>query len=205
MSGGVRRIIAAACSIFAVTVGCAYPSASDQSIYDYPTGKYTGNGGSTSAPDTPSQSEMDAAVCKVQGSASITGVTLAARDAIELFDATKARFTFLITDYTDACSYNGGAHAGSHVISVSYDASALRSGTYDVTSTPSLVVKEITYDSTCKPSVSVTATSGSVVFDKLDDCGGTGSLDLTFGSAQVSASFTASVCAVPSGVAASCK
>jgi len=201
MSGGVRTIIAL--GVFAV-VGCAYPSPSDQSIYDYPTGKYTGNGGSTSAPSTPGSSEMDAAVCKVQGSASVTGVTLAAQDAIEIFDSTEARFTFLITDYADACSYNGGVHAGAHVISISYDQSALRSGTYDVTSTPGLVVKQVTYDSTCKPTVSVSAASGSVVFDQLDDCGGKGSFALTFGSTQATASFTASVCALPSGVAPSC-
>lgn len=205
MTATVKTIIAAACSIFAASVGCAYSSPSDQSIYDYPTGKYTGNGGSTSAPSTPGQSEMDASVCKVQGSASISGVTFAAQDAIEIFDTTKARFTFLITDYADACSYDGGVHAGSHVISISYDANALRSGTYDLTKTPGLVVKEITYGSTCAPTVSVTAASGNVVFDTLDDCGGTGSFDLTFGSTQVSGSFTASVCALPSGAAGSCK
>ena len=148
---------------------------------------------------------MDASACKVQGGASITGVTFAAQDTIELFDSTQARFTFLITDYADACSYKGGAHAGSHVISIAYDQSALRSGTYDVTSTPGLVVKEITYDSTCKPSLSVTAQSGNVIFDKLDECGGEGSFDLMLGSTQVSGSFTASVCALPSGEGGSCK
>jgi len=185
------------------TSACAYSP--PDSIDNYPTGKYEGNGGSTSAPSTPSGGGMDASVCKVQGSASVSGASLAAQDAIEIFDSTKARFTFLIANYANACSYNGGVHAGSSVIEISYDQAALRSGTYDLASTPGLVVKQITYDSTCKPSLTVTAQSGSVIFDTLDDCGGQGSFDLTIGSSQVTGSFTASVCDVPSGVAPSCK
>ncbi len=192
------------CSLAAALVACAY-SAPEGSIYDYPSGKYTGNGGSTSAPDTPSGGERDAAACTVATTASVSGASFSAQDAIEIFDSTKARFTFLITDYADACSYEGNAHAGSHVVSITYDATKLVSGTYDVTSTPNMVVKEITYDASCKPTVSVTAQSGSVVFEKLDDCGGSGTFDLVLGSSKVTGSFTASVCAVPSGVAASCK
>ena len=182
-------------------LGCALST--DSTVYDVRAAAYDAGQSSSSDPNATSGDGMDATTCVVQGKASVTGVSFAARDAIEVFDATKGKFTFLITDYAGACSMINGGHAGSNVVSIEYDDTALSSGTYDVTKTAGLSVSYVQYDAACRASKTQTAESGSVVFDRLDDCGGEGSVDLVFGSAHVTATFTASVCAVPSG-ASSC-
>ena len=75
------------------------------------------------------------------------------------------------------------------------------SGAYDVTKTAGLKITQTHYDSACNATQSETevAESGSLTFDKLDACGGKGSLDVAFGATNVKAAFTASVCDVPSG------
>src|SRR5258706_2213732 len=97
-------------------IACTMPTT--EGVFDQPTHKYEGNGASSGAPGDPGSSGMDAATCPVQGTASVTGVTLGAKDAIELFDATKARFEFLITDFPNACALGGAKHAGSNVLAI---------------------------------------------------------------------------------------
>src|SRR5438445_4386199 len=97
---------------------CSMPTT--ETVYDLPTHKFEGNGGSSGAPGDPGSSQMDAATCPVQGTASVSGVTLGVQDAIELFDATMSRFEFLITDFGNACALGGGKHAGSNVLSITY-------------------------------------------------------------------------------------
>jgi hypothetical protein len=178
-------------------IGCTSPVG--ESIFDYQTPVYDG-GGTTSANPTPRPS-IDATPCEVQGSASVSGslggATLAAKDAVEIFDPTRARFTFLVTDYASACSATGASRAGSNVISIVYDHPTIASGTYDVAKTEGLHVAFTRRDGTCHTSDSATAASGTITFDRLDDCGGAGSFDLVFGSNHVTATFVASVCAMP--------
>jgi hypothetical protein len=175
-----------------------------EGVYDVPTQKYEGNGASSGAPGDPGSSGMDAATCPVQTSASVSGVTLGAKDAIELFDATKARFEFLITDFANACALGGAKHAGSNVLSIAYMGTALRAGDYDLAKTEGLTVTYTTYGAGCTVTKSETASAGTLTIKKLDICGSDGTIDVTIGGQQVSASFTAAVCALPSEVA-SCK
>ena len=187
----------------APALGCAY-STPGESVFDiHPA--YDGGDFSTDPghPD-PNSSVTDAGTtCHVQGAASVSGVTLAAKDAIEIFDPTQAKFTFRIGDYADACSLGDAVHAGSSVIELAYTGNTVKSAKYDLASTPALVATFTQYDATCGATTE-TAASGSVTFDRLDECGGKGSLDLMFGSQHVTATFTASVCSV-SGGAATCK
>jgi len=176
-----------------------------ESVYDLPTQKYEGNGASLGAPGDPGSSGMDAATCPVQGTASVSGVTLGAKDAIELFDATKARFEFLLTDFANACALGGAKHAGSNVLSIAYTGSSeLRAGDYDLAKTPTLSVTYTTYGAGCTVTQSQTATAGTLTITKLDICGSDGSIDVTIGGQNVTASFTASTCALANEVA-SCK
>lgn len=189
-------------------LGCAYPT-SAESILDIHPDYDGGGGGGGSNGEDPNSSVADAAItCKVQGNASFSGTfagsSLAAKDAIEMFDPTVAKFTFLITDYADACSYDGATHAGSSVVEITYAGNALKAGDYDVASTAGLQAKYTRYDATCAASATEAAASGKITFDRLDDCGGTGSFDLVFGSDHVTASFTASLC-FGGGAAQSCK
>jgi hypothetical protein len=140
----------------------------------------------------------------VQGTASVSGVTLAAQDAIELFDATKAKFEFLITDFGNACALGGAKHAGSNVLSIAYTGNELRAGDFDLSKTPEMTVTYTTYGAGCTVTQSQTATAGTITIEKLDICGSNGSVDVTIGGKQVTASFTASTCALPKEVAA-CK
>jgi hypothetical protein len=141
----------------------------------------------------------------VQGTASVSGVTLGAKDAIELFDATKARFEFLITDFANACALGGAKHAGSNVLSIAYTGSSeLRAGDYDLAQTPSMTITYTTYGAGCVVTQSQTATAGTLTLKKLDICGSEGSVDVTVGGQKLTASFTASTCALPNEVA-SCK
>ena len=184
-------------------VACAMPTT--ESVYDLPTQKYEGTGASSGAPGDPGSSGMDAATCPVQGTASVTGVTLGAMDAIELFDATKARFEFLITDFANACALGGAKHAGSNVLSIAYTGSSeLRAGDYDLAKTPTLSVTYTTYGAGCTITQSQTATAGTLSITKLDICGSDGSFDVTIGGQNVTASFTASTCALANEIA-SCK
>ena len=184
-------------------VACTMPTT--ESVYDLPTHKYEGNGASSGAPGDPGSSQMDAATCPVQGTASVSGVTLGAVDAIELFDATRARFEFLITDFGSACALGGAKHAGSNVLSIAYTGSSeLRAGDYDLAKTPGMTVTYTTYGAGCTVTQSQTATAGTLTLTKLDICGSDGSLDVTIGGKQVTASFTASTCALADEVA-SCK
>lgn len=173
-----------------------------ESIYDFHGDKYDGGGGSSSPNQTP-QGEVDAAVCAVQGNASVTGAfaggALAAKDAIEAFDPTEAKFTLVITDYANACSLGGAIHAGSSVVRIVYAHTFLSAGSYDLTKTTGLSVTYVHYDSTCAAAQTETAQSGSITFDRADDCGGAGSFDLVFGGTHVKATFTASVCELPDG------
>ena len=147
---------------------------------------------------------MDAATCPVQGNASVSGVTLGAKDAIELFDATKARFEFLVTDFANACALGGAKHAGSSVLSIAYAGNALRAGDFDLAQTPEMVVTYTTYGAGCTVTQSQTASAGTITIKKLDICGSDGSVDVTIGGQHVTASFTASTCALADEVA-SCK
>ena len=186
-------------------LGCASPVAT--SIYDYqaPADQTSGGGGSSSAGDPASNGGgMEASTCGVQGHASVSGVTLAAQDAIEVFDPTIARFTFRITDYADACAAGIGMRASSNVISIEYDHASLSSGTYDITQTAGMSASLAQYDATCH-ATEQKADSGTVTFDRLDDCGGVGSLDLVFGGSHVTATFTASVCSAPGGGSGACE
>lgn len=186
-------------------VGCAYSSAA--SIFDYQV-PYDGGGGGNSPSPPENTGGYDADVCVVQGRASVSGAvggaSLAAKDAIEIFDATRAKFTFRITDYGSACTIGTGVHAGSTVVSIDYDANALHSGTYDIASTAGLGAAFTRYDAACKAAATTPAASGTVTFDRLDDCGGEGSFDLVFGANHVTASFVASVCAV-AGTTGACQ
>lgn len=184
------------------SVACAMPST--ETVYEMPTQKYEGNGASSGAPDDPGSSQMDAATCPVQGNASVTGVTLGAKDAIELFDATKARFEFLITDFANACALGGAKHAGSNVLSIAYVGNALRAGDYDLTQTPGMTVTYTTYGAECAVTQTQTATAGTITITKLDICGSDGTVDVTIGGENLTASFTASTCALADEVA-SCK
>ena len=60
------------------------------------------------------------------------------------------------------------------------------------------------YGAGCTVVQSQTATAGTVTIDKLDICGSDGSVDVTIGGQQVTATFTTSTCALPNEVA-SCK
>jgi len=117
----MRTFLAA---FFTSVCGVACAVNTTESVYDVPTHKYEGNGGSSGAPGDPGSSQMDAATCPVQGTASVSGIALGAKDAIELFDATKARFEFLISDFANACALGGAKHAGSNVLSISYSGSS---------------------------------------------------------------------------------
>ncbi len=185
--------------VFALSpLGCSGATAG--SIYDYHGDTYDGGGGSSSN-QTPS-GQVDAALCAVQGHASVSGslsgTSLAAKDAIEAFDPTEAKFTLLITDYANACAA-GGLHASSNVVAIEYDHTFLSAGTYDIGKTQGLSISYVRYDSSCRPSATLAAQSGSVTFDRTDDCGSAGSFDLVFGGSHVTASFTASVCVLPNG------
>lgn len=198
----MRTFLAA---FFTMTCGVACTMPTTESVYDLPTHKYEGNGGSSGAPGDPGSSAMDAATCPVQGSASVSGISLGAKDAIELFDATKARFEFLITDFANACALGGAKHAGSNVLSIAYTGSSeLRAGDYDLAKTPSMTVSYTTYGAGCTVTQTQTASAGTFTIKKLDICGSEGSVDVTIGGQQVTASFTASTCALPNEVA-SCK
>ena len=186
----------------ALPLGCAVSTT--ETVYDIKTivPEGGGGGGSTSSgPDT-EQGEVDASVCVTQGSASLSGslggAAVAPQDAIEVFDATRARFEFLITDFASACASGGGPHAGSSVVSIGYEGNALRSGTYDLAKTQGLSASFTRYDASCQGTTE-DAASGTVKFDRLDDCGGEGSFDLVLGADHVTGSFTASVCALPAG------
>ena len=185
-------------------VGCV-ASSSESSIFDYQV-PYDGGGGGNSPSPPENTGGYDADICVVQGSASVSGAvagaSLAAKDAIEIFDATRAKFTFRITDYADACTMGSGVHAGSTVVEIAYDANALHSGTYDLASTDGLTAAFTRYDASCKAASTAPAASGTVTFARLDNCGGEGSFDLVFGSDHVTASFVASVCAIPGGTGA---
>ncbi len=183
-------------------VACAMPTT--ESVYELPTQKYEGTGASSGAPGDPGSSGMDAATCPVQGNASVSGVTLGAKDAIELFDATKARFEFLITDFANTCALGGAKHAGSNVLSIAYVGNALRAGDYDLTQTPGLTVTYTTYGAGCAVTQTQTASAGTITIKKLDICGSDGEVDVTIGGQNVTASFTASTCALADEVA-SCK
>ena len=198
----MRTFLAA---FFTTVCGVACTMPTTESVYDLPTHKYEGNGASSGAPGDPGSSEQDAATCPVQGSASVSGVNLGAKDAVELFDATKARFEFLITDFANACALGGAKHAGSNVLSIAYTGSSeLRAGDYDLSQTPTMTVTYTSYGAGCTVTQSQTATAGTLTLKKLDICGSDGSLDVTIGGKQVTASFTASTCALPNEVA-SCK
>ena len=162
-----------------------------ESVYDLPTHKYEGNGASSGAPGDPGSSGMDAATCPVQGTASVSGVALGAKDAIELFDATKARFEFLLTDFGNACALGGAKHAGSNVLSIAYTGSELRAGDYDLAKTPGMSVTYTSYGAGCTVTQSQTATAGTITIKKLDICGSDGEVDVTIGGQNVTASFTA--------------
>jgi hypothetical protein len=191
-----------------VPLGCAYPTSAESILEIHPAYDGGGGGGGSNGED-PSSSVADAAItCKVQGGASFNGTfggsSLDAKDAIEMFDPTVAKFTFLVADYADACSYGGVTHAGSSVVEITYDGNALKAGDYDLASTAGLQVKYVRYDAACAPTTTETATTGKITFDRLDDCGGKGSFDLTFGPDHVTASFTASLC-FGGGGAPACK
>ena len=189
---------------FFTVCGAACTMPTTETVYDLPTHKYEGNGGSSGAPGSPGSSEMDAATCPVQGTASVSGVTLGAQDAIELFDATQAKFEFLITDFANACALGGAKHAGSTILSIAYTGNELRAGDYDLSKTPEMTVTYTTYGTGCTVTQSQAATAGTITIDKLDICGSNGSVDVTIGGKQVTATFTASTCALPKEVAA-CK
>lgn len=189
-------------------LGCAYPS-SAESVYEINPAYDGGGGGGGSNGQDPNASVADAALtCKLQGNASFTGTfggsALDAKDAVEMFDPTIARFTFLVTDYADACSYGGAVHAGSSVVEITYDGNALKAGDYDLASAADIHATYTRYDASCGAATTETASSGTITFDRLDNCGGKGSLDLTFGSDHVTASFTASLC-LNGGGAKTCK
>jgi len=185
----------------AFALGCANTDAS--SIYDLHSGAYEG-GGPTSADPIPTNS-MEAGTCAVQGRASITGSLLgsafSAKDAVEIFVATEAKYKIEITDYASACSLGESLHQGSHVISIGYTNPLLSSGTFDVTKTEGMSADYAQYDATCKASKSEAASSGTITFTRVDTCGAEGSFDLVFGADHVTATFTASVCSVTSGTA----
>ena len=184
-------------------VACTVPTT--ESVYDLPMQKYEGTGASSGAPGDPGSSGMDAATCPVQGSASVSGVALGAKDAVELFDATKARFEFLITDFANACALGGAKHAGSNVLSIGYTGSSeLRAGDYDLAQTPGMTVTYTSYGAGCTVTQTQTASAGTLTIKKLDICGSDGSVDVTIGGQKITASFTASTCALPSEVG-SCK
>ncbi len=191
-----------AVSLVVFLLGCS--GAGTESIYDFHGPKYDAGGGS-SPNETPS-GEVDAAVCAVQGGASVSGslggTTLAAKDAIEAFDPTEAKFMLLITDFANACAA-GGLRASSNVVSIVYEHTFLSAGTYDLTKTAGLSVSYVHYDSTCTASKSQPAQSGTITFARTDDCGSAGKFDLVFGGTHVTGSFTASVCVLPDGP--SCK
>ncbi len=112
----------------APALGCAY-STPGESVFDihpaYDGGDFSTDPGHTD----PSSSVTDAGTtCHAQGSASVSGVTLAAKDAIEIFDATQAKFTFRIADYADACTLGDAVHAGSSVLELAYTGNALEIG-----------------------------------------------------------------------------
>ena len=188
----------------ALLFGCTVPSA--ESIYDYQEPAHDGGSqpslGAPSGDNAGNGDSADGSACKVQGSASVSGSlggdSLAAKDAIEIFDPTKGTFTFLITDYADACSLGNAVHAGSNVVAIQYANTMLGSGTYDITQAEGFAASFTRYDSTCKASESQAADSGTITF-RLDECGGEGSFDLVFGGEHVTASFTASVCATSTG------
>lgn len=184
---------------FAPLAACAVPTT--ESLYDYQEPAHD-SGGPTPSLGAPSNQNGDqiedaSTTCMVQGGASLS--SFAAKDAVEVFEPTKGTFTFLITDYADACSLAGDVHAGSNVIAIEYGDTHLASGTYDLASTAGLKVTSTTYDAACKPTTTETAASGTVKFDRLDQCGGVGSLDLVIGSDHVTATFTASVCTASGG------
>ena len=182
-------------------LACSSPP--DSSIYGIETPSYEAGGPQQAFPSADPGGE-DASTCAVKGGASVSGVSLAAKDAIEVFDPTEARFEFRITDYASACSLGHATHAGSSVVSIAYDAAALSSGKYDLAKTDALHATYVTYDGSCNATQKVTAESGTVTFDRVDDCGGKGSFDLVFGGTHVTATFTASVCSLGGG-AASCE
>jgi hypothetical protein len=196
----MRTFLAAVFTV--ATSSCAMPTT--ETVYELPTHKYEGNGASSGAPGDPGSSQMDAATCPVQGNASVSGVTLGAQDAIEMFDATKARFEFLITDFANACALGGAKHAGSKVLSIVYAGNALRAADYDLSTTPEMTVTYTTYGAGCTVTQSQTATAGTVTIEKLDICGSDGTVDVTIGGQKVTTTFTASTCALASEVA-SCK
>jgi hypothetical protein len=196
----VRSLLAA----FAFTlVGCS--GADFSTVYDVTHGAFEGGGGTTIGA-TGDNASMDAAHCAVQGRASVTGsfsgTAFAPKDAVELFEAESAKFVINVVDYANACSLGANLHAGSSVVSIEYTGDPLSSGTFDVTKTEGLSVKYVEYDSTCKPAKSAPAATGSITFDKADECGAKGSFDLTFGTDHVTATFTASVCSVAGGAQA---
>ncbi|HEY1960726.1 MAG TPA: hypothetical protein VGH28_34175 [Polyangiaceae bacterium] len=189
-------------------LGCAYPT-SAESILDIHPDYEAGGGSGGSGDQDPNASVADAAItCKVQGNASFSGTfagsSFAAKDAIEMFDPTVAKFTFLVTDYAGACAAGGAPRAGSTVVAITYDGNALKAGDYDVASTAGLHATYTRYDATCGVAATETATTGKITFDRLDNCGGTGSFDLTFGADHVTASFTGSIC-LGGGAPASCQ
>jgi hypothetical protein len=183
---------------FTSICGVACAMNTTESVYDLPTHKYEGNGGS--GPSGPGSSGMDAATCPVQGTASVSGVTLGAKDALELFDATKARFEFLITDYANACALAGAKHAGSSVLAITFMGTVLEAGDYDLSKTPGMTVTYTTYGAGCTVTQTEKATAGTMTIKKLDICGSDADVDVTIGGQKVTASFTASTCALPDEV-----
>jgi hypothetical protein len=191
---------------FVLLTGCAVSST--ESVYDLPTEKYEGTGGSTSAPgsgggengSTPTKCQAPSAYASFAGALA----AFTAKDAVEVFDQTKAQFTFLMTDFAGACASGGTARPGSSVVAIRYGATELPAGHYDLTKTSGLTITYTRYDASCNVVQTETATSGTLTFDTLNECGGKGALDVMVGGQAVSASFAAPVCALAS-VAGACK
>ena len=166
------------------------------SIYDITHPAYEGGAGGTVGEGD--NNSVDASICKVPGHATVTGTlggaAFAPKDAIEVFDSESAKFVIRVTDYASACTYASDLHASSSVIAITYDQTLLSAGSLDIAKTPSLSAKHIVYGTTCAATTTTDATSGTVTFSKVNQCGAQGTFDLTFGTDHVTATFTASVC-----------
>jgi hypothetical protein len=179
-----------------VLVGCS--GSPVDGVFNLPAGKFQGSGGGSNGAGQ--NNAQDAAICEIPSQVGVTGTVggqaFAAKDAIEVFDSDTTGYTITISDYANACSYGSTGHAGGTTISITSTGTVLSSGMLDVGSTPTLIVKQDVYDTTCKATTTTAATAGTVMLDKLYECGAVGSFDVMFGSEHVTGTFTASVCAV---------
>lgn len=168
--------------------------------------------GDSIAAESSSDAPSDGSTCNVTAAASVTGTllgkTLNAQDSIA-FESHTTQYEVVvgITDYKGACGLGNDVKANSNVMAIIYLGSTpLVPATIDIAQTNTMSIQFTEFDGTCQSPAGESASSGTVTFTRVDECGVAGSFDLTFNSDHVTGLFSAPVCAAaPDGGTSNCK